>query len=345
MTPPVLPTPSLGNLATDISGAAAGFIKGLQAEKERRRQEALEQALLQVKAMQALKPELRGVTINTPEGLRFGTQNLDTGTVTPSPSNVAAPNSNFFGVGQTPTGDLTQYSIPRTTPVGQTPQAAPVTLPPGQQPRDVRPSPFAVETPTGPQIQAINPRTATSRTITGPSGQPVQPRAQQFEVEKGQFAANMSRAAQGMERVYTNAPQAVDEAVQRLNFQGVLQSLPVIGAPAGEVAQRAIALGLSPEASEWLANFYTFMGFAVPELAGKQMTITEMRQQVAMFAPLVGEPDSGRRVKLENIRFRVESAMRAAGPGMTRVGVPETPPAHTPQPPVINPRFDPRRPQ
>lgn len=342
MTIPVLPTPSLGNLATDISGAAAGFIQGLQGEQERRRKQALAEALLQVRAAQAGQPNVRGITINTPQGLRFATQNLDTGEVIPSPSNVEAPNPNFFSVGQTPGGELTQLGIPRTTPSGQTPQATQVTLPPGQQPRDISPAVLPVETPEGPQIARVPRRTGAAEIVQGPGG-PLQPVAKPSEIDRAQFAANMSRAAQGMEQIATARPEAVDEAVQRLNIQSVAQALPVIGAPVGEVVRSVSALGLSPEAANWLVNFHTFLGFAVPELAGKQMTIQEMRQQVAMFAPLIGEPESARRLKMENIKFRVESAMRAAGPGMERVGTPPPPEPLTPTR-TINPRFDPRRP-
>src|SRR5258706_13290774 len=56
MTAPALPHFSLGNTATDLSKAAANFVGGLQAEREKRRQEALEQAMLGVHQQLAQNP-------------------------------------------------------------------------------------------------------------------------------------------------------------------------------------------------------------------------------------------------------------------------------------------------
>lgn len=331
MTAPVrLPHVSSGNLLTDVSTAGAALAQGLQAENTRRREDAMKEALLavqQLNAQAALQRALRGerpahIIAQTPEGLRHAFADPFSGKT--NITDVAAPESQYFFQTETPEGALGIGAVSRNRP--GTP-ATSVPMPSGQQPRDVAPVPMTVETPQGPQVVRVPRREGPATPVATQSGETLQPRAQQFEVEKAQFAVNMKRAAAGMENVVNTTPQAVDEAVQRLNVQGVLQSLPVIGAPAGEIAQRAIALGISPEAANWLANFYTFIGFAVPELAGKQMTITEMRQQIAMFAPLIGEPESARRIKRENVMFRVESAMRAAGSGMTRVGQPELPQA------------------
>lgn len=318
MTPPILPTVSLGNVGTDISGAAAGFIKGLRGEQDRRRQMALDNALLRLKFLQATKGEpsdFRIVTEATPTGLKYARVNMLTGEKQPI-SDITAPMQQFFGVGETPEGNLTQYSIPRTQLPGSTPQATQVNLPPNQQPRDISPAVLPTETPTGPGFARVPRRHGGAEVVTTGDNQPVYPRAQQFEVDKAQFAGSMARSAHAMEKT---APADIEAVVGRQNIQSVLQSLPVMGQSAGEAARSLMALGLTPAQAKWLANFNTFVGFAVPELAGKQMTITEMRQNMAMFAPLLGEPEEGRAVKRSNVRFRVGAAIRASGSGWHRL--------------------------
>jgi len=326
MTPPVLPTPSLGNFATDVSGAAAGFIKGLQAEKERRRQAALEQALLQVKAMAALKPDLRGVTINTPGGLRFGTQNLESGEVIPSPSNVEAPNPNFYAVGQTPTGDLTQYGIPKTPAVGQPPQATQAVLPEGQQPRDIRPTPFVVEGPNGPMVVALNPRKGSYEVFrsqeedTGQPGAPLQPRAQQNEVEAGRGATQMALANETLKRIEGTDLSAVNEIANNQAIRRATIKLPLVGEGLAGTVQALQQAGLSSTAAEYLAALAAFMTNRVRGIAGATMTVNEMLLAMSEFVPDMGElskPGAFQQKVLNRERI-IESMMRGAGSGMQR---------------------------
>src|SRR6266576_2331708 len=152
MTPPTLPTVSLGNLGTDLSGAAAGFVQGLRNEQDRRRKKALEEALLRLKFLQAIKGEpsdYRLTTEATPTGLKTIRINMLTGERAPV-ADINAPMQQFFGVGETPSGDLTQYSIPRVQLPGTEPHATQVALPQGQQPRDISPAVLPTETPSGP---------------------------------------------------------------------------------------------------------------------------------------------------------------------------------------------------
>ena len=344
--PPVqVPSASRGNLALDISEAGANIAKGLQAERIRRREDAMAEAMLNLRRMQAQaalnqsqRRRTRGVSLMTPEGPRLGLQDLDTNETELARDDmgntVPVPEGQYFQVTEDEGGNLRIVGTPRNVRAGGPAPAQEVPLPPGQQPRDISPAVVPVETPQGPGYARVPRRQGEATTITGAGGEAITPRAQQFEVEKAQFAANMARAADGMSQVVDAKPEAVDEAIMRMNIQGVLASLPVVGSPAGEISQRAIAIGISPEAAQWLANFYTFVGFAVPEMAGKQMTITEMRQQVAMFAPLSYEPEVARRIKRENIQFRVDAAQRAAGPGAIRVGAPNptAPPPQTRSP-------------
>lgn len=349
MTIPTLPTVSLGNFATDISGAAAGFIKGLQAEKQRRQEQAMKEALLQVQLLRAQRPDasdFRLVQEPQPDGtLKQVRVNMLTGERLPM-ADIQAPVQQFVSVGETPEHTLTQLTTPRIAPGGGGPShATQVTLPGGQQPRDISPAVLPIETANGPEIARIPRRVGQAEIIHAPGGAPLQPVAKPGEVNQAQFASSMFRAAEGMKQIANTAPGAVDEAVTRLNIQAILQTLPVIGAPVGEVARAVQAMGLSEEAANWLVDFHTFLGSAIPELAGKQMTITELRQYTQMFAPMLGEPVSARQAKMANIDIRVQNAMRAAGPGMTRIGQPQAPPPVHPAAPPIDPRFDPRNPQ
>lgn len=55
MPTPITPLPyqSQGNLATDLSSGAANFVTGMRNEREKRRQEAMQQALLSIQGMKA----------------------------------------------------------------------------------------------------------------------------------------------------------------------------------------------------------------------------------------------------------------------------------------------------
>ena len=309
---PQLPNVELGNTATDISSAVNSFAKGLQAERTRRREEAMQAAMLQLKMQEFSHPNPIHATEMGEGGPRSIYRNpRDMSIVSDEP----APNPNYYAPTNTgPNMTPSISGVGRYSPLG-TP-ATNVPLPPGTVGRDVPPVSTPTEGPTGPGISRIAPRTGVATPVVDAGGQPLSPRAQQFEVEKAQFASNMSRAAHGMSQA---SPQAVENVVARLNDQAILSALPVVGSTAGEVARAGIGIGLTPEEAKWLANFYTWIGFAVPELAGKQMTITEMQQQKAMFLPLWSEPEEAREVKRQNVRFRVQSSIRASGTGWTRL--------------------------
>lgn len=352
MTPPVLPTPSLGNFAQDISGAAAGFIQGLRGEQDRRRQRAMEEALLRIKALQVTKQEPSDFQIlqePTPEGLKYVRVNKLTGQ-REEISDINAPMQQFFTTGETPGGDLTQLVTPRVQlPGGQ--QATQVTLPPGQQPRDVRPSPFAVETPAGPQMAAIDPRKGTATPILGPSGQPVVPRAQEGEIVRAQAGVAMQLANGTMDEIEQralrgdrNAFQAIDEVVNRLALQRATFRIPVIGEGLAGSIQAAEQLGLSEEGARYLASFAALISNAVPARAGKQMTINEMLLIMREFVPGLGELNkpSAWAQKIRNRKILVQTTMEAAGAGTARFSDLQIPEPDS-IPPVINPRFDPRK--
>jgi len=360
MTTPVLPTPSLGNLATDISGAAAGFIKGLHAEQDRRRQEAMQAALLQIQAMKAMRPEAgdtQVLTVPTPEGLKYAKYNKITNRVefVPAPGTAPgtgpggvdnpgtpAPLQQFITTGQNDAGVLSQLATPRVQLPGQT--ATNVPLPPGVEPRDVRPSPIPVETPTGPQVMAVNPRRGTATPITGPGGQPLVPRAQESEVVRAQAGIAMKLANGTMDDIEQKAiagdpasRQAVDEVVNRLALQRATFRIPIVGEGLAGVIQSGEQLGLSPEGARYLASIAALISNAVPARAGKQMTINEMLLIMREFVPGVGELDKPEAwaQKIRNRKILVNSTLEAAGAGNVRF---EDMPIPPPSPSAIPPK-------
>lgn len=319
MTIPNLPHASLGNTESDVGSGVNTFIKGLMDQRNRQSTLALQEALAQARIAAATPkpPRPFSITTQTPEGLRHGLMDPASGATRLATGEASsAPESQILLPTQNQGGIPGYATIPRYIP-GQPAKAVP--LPQGQVGRMEAPVIQPVETPSGPGFASIQRRTGGVDMVGGggsQSGGMLQPRAQQFEVEKAQFAANMARAAHAME---STDPASVERVVGRQNLAGILQTLPVVGAPAGEAARALMAMGLEPNEAKWLANFNTFLGFAVPELAGKQMTITEMRQQSAMFAPLLSEPEESKAVKKANVRFRVHSAVRASGSGWSRL--------------------------
>lgn len=319
-----LPHVELGNTENDVSGGINTFVKSMLEQRQRQSQLALQEALANAKMLEAQRgPDPFNITSQGPTGeLVHGLMSKTTGETRVATGPAArAPESQIPIYTQSASSGVPGVAtIPRYQ-VGQ--PATSVQLPPGQVGRMEAPQLVPSETNQGPGFTPVQARTgqvgspinAGSGGLPGAGGQ-LQPRAQQYEVEKAQFAANMSRSAQAMESA---PPEVIANVVGRQNIASVLQTLPVIGATAAEGARSLMAAGLSPEEATWLANFNTFLGFAVPELAGKQMTITEMKQQAAMFAPLPGEPLESQQTKRDNVKFRVQSAIRASGSGWNRL--------------------------
>ena len=343
MTPPVLPTPQLGNLATDISGAAAGFIKGLQNEKERRRQAALEQALLQVKsdaANQAHASDYQILQEPGPRGLQYFRVNKITGQREPfTPAD--APTRVFTSVGQDQQGNLTQVQSPSVQLAGGgPPQATQVQYPEGQQPRDIRPTPFVVEDPNGggPMVVALNPRTKTwgvfrpegtpagalAGAPEGAPGQPptpsLQPRAQQSEVEAGRGATQMSLANETLKRIEATDLGAVNEIANNQAIRRATIKLPLVGEGLAGTVQALQQAGLSSTAAEYLAALAAFMTNRVRGIAGATMTVNEMLLAMSEFVPDMGElskPGAFEQKVLNRERI-IESMMLGAGSGRQR---------------------------
>lgn len=362
---PQLPHVQQGNLATDVSTGIAGLVAGMRDEQERRRMAALQEALLQTRLGAANKPERPFHIIeSTPTGPRHALSDT-AGNVSPMMEGgnpVAALDPQYFGVNETPEGDLTLTQTPRNARPGTSPVASQVQQPAGQQPRDISPAVMPITDPNTGQTaiaQVDRRKRGTSANIVQQpgGGGPLMPQANRLDVEKAQYASNMARAAAGMERLVAKDSQVPDRVIGRLSTQAILDQLPVVGSSAAEFVRSGMALGLTPAEAQWLSHFYAFVGFAVPEIAGRQMTITEMRQQTSMYIPLTQEPEESRQVKRDNVKFRVQSAIRASGTGWARIimdpglksqvpveyGGEQVEEPETIQPTTINPRFAPRK--
>lgn len=347
MTSPVqLTSPSLGNFGLDLSQAGAGIAQGLQAEKARRREEAMSQALLDLNRMRAnaaLLQAQRGakpfpITLQTEQGLRQALLDPDTNiarisqvedegqlgpAVRPEPrAIVQTQQGGQVGFGETP----------RYTP------GSPVTPLGGPGPRLEAPKPLTVESPTGPVSGGLDPRTNVFRPATvggqaGPSGQPaqpgptglvpgapVQPRALQGEIEAGRGATQMSLANETLKRIEGSNLEVVNEVASNQAIRRATIRLPIVGEGLAGTVTVLTNQGLSPEAAEYLAALSAFMVNRVRAIAGATMTVNEMLIAMSEFVPDVNEisKPAAFAQKVLNRERIIETMIRSAGAGMQR---------------------------
>lgn len=350
-----LPRIPLGNTALDLTTAAGQFVQGLKGEQERRRKAALEEALLNIKAMDVMQPsagDMQVIQVPTPEGPRFGRINKLTGDV--ELTDTPAPESQYFTVTEDEQGGLRLVATPRTARPDSTHQAAPVQMPPGQQPRDISPAIMPIETPQGPALARVGRRTGPAELVQQPGGGAVTPRATLGEVEKAQFGTAMKLADDVMTMVEQRALsgdqealQGIDQVINRLALQRATMRIPLLGEGLAGTVQAAEQLGLSPQGAQYLAAMASFISNQVPARAGKQMTINEMLLVMREFVPGIGElnkPEAWMQ-KIQNRKNAIGTTLEAAGAGALRFQDMQAPPMpSTPQTPSMNPRFDPRKP-
>jgi hypothetical protein len=316
MTAPFLPTPSLGNVASDFSTAAVGFVKGLQDEKERRRQQALEEALLHMRAqastLPGLKfqleqqqfgeaaqsyiqkyPELSALSGNPEEVINRGRERDTEGLlgVRPRPpvqmSVENEPGKPMTGFAQPPPMAPGQF-----TPLGP----AQTTFAPGQQPAGVPPMvPMAQ-----PGQQPVAPAAPTSQALAPGQFQPVggarispslgylsTPRP--AELDAATWAPGVLQGFTGLRDIIQNNPGAASEALPFLNTYQVVSDIPGFGNALASAMRAATAAGLSQEAQRFVNHFIRFRASRVFAAGGKQLTGNEIREATAQFVPALGE--------------------------------------------------------
>lgn len=352
---PQLPNVELGNTASDFSSAVSSFAKGLQEERTRRRQEAMSNALMNLKMQEFLHPHpIHDLEMgpNGPENVWMNPNTMQEEGRSP------APQSYFYGASNTgPEMTPGFVAMGRQDPSHA---ASNVPLPPGTVGRDVPPTPVTYEGPTGQTQGVVAPRTSvvTPSTMGQPHGQHVQPmvpaptpgvvpqQPQQQpvvgpqhpaapigpapgtpgggvikpptpqEIEKAGSVGNMAIAAHELMKT---DPALVQHVIERQNIQTILAQLPVVGQSAGEAASALMALGLNDEEAKWLGNFNAFIGFVAPTMGGKQLTITELRLYSRMYTPLLGEQPVAQEQKRQKIRYLVNSQIALSGNGWQRL--------------------------
>src|SRR5574341_172232 len=290
MTIPQIPAAARGNLALDISQAGASLAAGLQAEKARRREEAMADALMELRRMQAEAAIRRG------ERPFLASEQLPTG----KRQHVLI----------SPSGDVTRPGIAAP---GERPQVLPPLGPEGQ---------LATLTPGGtPSFQ---------RTLISPSGEVTRPgvraptptgvqylrRPRSFEIKAAEFAVPMAISAEGMKELQSANPQILVEIANVAAREVASLRLPLVGEGLSGVVGAARQLGLSEPAAQYLAYMAAFISARIPSRAGLQQTISEMRNVMREFLPDIGEPQSAWAIKARNMETAVETQLRAAGPAL-----------------------------
>ena len=338
MTPPVLPTPSLGNLAQDISGAAAGFVKGLRNEQERRRQAALDQALLQARVEAAKRPgledqlkqlqadaaarayidkypELKVFANNPLEVINRG-RDRDTEGLLGLRPRPPVPMTIENEPGKPVTGFVTPPAgaTPGFTPIGPAQQTfAPGT--PGAPP--VQPGQAPVQAPQQPVAPPVVHTAPGQFTPTGgarvtPSyGYLSTPTPQNLDAAN--WAPGVMQGFSGVRDIMRTNKAAAAEAVPYLNALQIAGDAPAVGNVISSVIRALPQSGLSPAAQQFVQSFIRWRASRVFASGGKQLTGNEIREATAQYVPSIGEDDNTTMQRLNSMAADALSVLQATG--------------------------------
>lgn len=345
-------SPSLGNTAQDLSGGIAGFAAGLAKEKERQRQVALDQALLQLKNMEVTRKGLgtpKHVVVQTPDGLRHALQwnnnQIDV-------SNSPAPESQI----PVPLEDATTHAlgvgvVGRNTP-GQAVRQ--LQLPPGQAARETSvPVIEGTEGPNGPQYSQINRRTLATATVGGGvDGQPLQPTASEAYVRRARDAYQMIQGQVEMKDALRRNPNALGEVAQHMAAMGVWHDIPLAGHAVEDFIRQAQS-GMSPEAAQYYGAMMQAAAAVAFSRGGTALTQNEIDYSLSSLSPKVGESASTSAMRDRLWRGQIGTAIQgnpawnryralAEQLGFTDQPLNDLAPPSTQPSTGVNPRFDPR---
>lgn len=314
---PQLPNVELGNTATDIGSAVSSFAKGLQAERARRREEALANAMMQMQMMKLNQPDYRHIVSQTPEGPRHAFTDMKT--LLTNVTDQAAADPQMMLPTQDANGSWNLSLAPRNDP-NRAPQAP--NLPPNQYPR--QPAPIVVpgvETSQGPRTMAVgrtpNPAGSQPQPQQGlPSQAPVQaglPQRQQpvqgqqpqgtvqqipsgglptrategdeqrargaFDMLQGRYEMKQALADAGQ-----NAQNVYDEASRYIAALDIGKEIPLIGG-ALEAFIGSTQSALSPPAARYYVAFMHAAANKVFSQGGKTLTKMELNTSLVSLAP------------------------------------------------------------
>lgn len=266
-----LQSPSLGNTAQDISGGIANFLSGMNKERRQRRQDALEEALLNLREMEA-QGKLNALGAKT--GQRWVLQPVEDedGRTTlewflspqlPAPGGISQPVDNTS----------TEAGLMNETPPG-------VTTGP-QQPQ---------------QPAAAQPRPAQSPThvSTGKHGRTSPfimygstPRPEHLQA--AQFAPGVAEGFIKVRDITRSNPAAAAEAATFLNGYQFSSDIPGIGNAIATAVRAAGAAGLTPAAQQYIQAFLRYAAARQFATGGKALTSTEIRTSVGQYTPALRE--------------------------------------------------------
>lgn len=357
--PVKLPHIQQGNTLTDLSQGMGNFVGGLQAERDKERAYALEQALADARMAQATRGNPPGhIQIRGPDGLPQWAMVDQDGIVSPTrlgPTGqpAGAPESNYMFQTEDNHGHLGIGAIPRhALPTqGQPTQGQPpaqaatsVPMPKGVEPRDFSPTIAQVETPTGPHMARIRRRQGAPEILD------VQPRAQATETRKASDAFDMIQGYHGMKQSLQTDPKAAQDAAAYIASLNIAEDIPLVGHTMQDILEHARNL-LTPGASQYFQAFMQFAAARAFARGGATLTRNEIDYALAALAPRIGDPDNVTRQRDDFTRGVIHETILGSGSAWQRyreaaraLGYEDyNGPSIPPTPMQINPRFQGRQ--
>lgn len=302
---PQLPHVQLGNTASDISSAVSSFAQGLQAERQRRRDEAMKEAMMQLQFMRLMQPDyIHQVGLDSSGNLT--NQLVDKRNPLGQPINTGnAPSPQYYF----PTQDNSVGAIPRQVPGAQAhivpgTQAQPSQ--PGQpvsqtpiQMRDVPPVPIQIQTPQGPGTGLVDRRGHVSQPIVGqgaqhgmlpgrPSTDDEQRARNAFDMIQGKYEMRQALASAAVGRTpqeqQVNEQNAFNEAANYISSLLASKTVPVVGPLlSAEISQGQSVL--SPAAARYFRAWMQATAARVFSQGGRTLTQTEADWSSASLSP------------------------------------------------------------
>lgn len=352
----------LGNVATDISGAASNFAKGLIDERQRRQQLAMQQAM-QAATMKHLGAESDYLTAETTRIPSEIQQNLAQakdvgakGDISLHDNQLAGPDEllrmrNIHGYEHIPDnyfqgatrGEAEAHITRAMQEAGMLQSAsirAEVTQNKPMQGYDAQGNKVLIYPGPSPDIP---PRVVP---VGGGVGQPASS-ADKHRAAMGEAALQSDKDLTAIEND-PNSFAVMQEVARALQGPALARLLPFVGHDVEEALAQLRTLGLSPMAATYVKRLYDHASLVAPDRYGRQFRNPAILHQAwADFGAgqLVASPEAMKAIiaaTQRNRRQGVQALLGAAGPRAVGVVEPQfTPePALTGQPQYRTPRAD-----
>jgi len=362
---PQLPNVELGNTASDFSSAVSSFAKGLQEERTRRRQEAMSNALMNLKMQEFLHPRPMHELQLGPEGpmnVDINPTTLETMRSSPAPDSQMPI--------MTQDADTGAWNLGMTSRTNPSAPVRPVQMPAGQEARGPAPIPVIQETPAGPRT-VMTPRTPHATVPAGqqPLQQPSVPNQHQsiqpqptptgiptraseadeqrargaFDMVQGRYEMREALKAAGQGRnpqeMQQNAQRTYDEAARYISSLQIGEGIPVLGNVINAIISQGQSV-LSPAAARYFSAFMHSAAAKAFSQGGKTLTKNEIDYSLMSMSPkpFEDEATSQMRDRLwngvisgatagNNAWMRYQAAAKALGYDDSQTGLMIQPPA------------------